>query len=136
MPGANVALSINPPSLEGAQMRRLALVLAVVALGAATAAYASSSATTLKLAASPVLLKYNKSLLKAAPGKVTISMSNPSPLKHDVSLKGGGVNLHGKVVAKGGISTITATLKKGTYTFYCTVPGHEAAGMKGKLIVG
>ena len=30
---------------------------------------------------------------------------------------------------------MTVTLKKGTYTFYCPVDGHEAAGMKGKLIV-
>jgi uncharacterized cupredoxin-like copper-binding protein len=26
-------------------------------------------------------------------------------------------------------------LPPGVYTFYCTVPGHEAAGMKGKLVV-
>jgi uncharacterized cupredoxin-like copper-binding protein len=30
---------------------------------------------------------------------------------------------------------LTLTLKPGTYTFYCTVPGHAAAGMKGKLVV-
>jgi uncharacterized cupredoxin-like copper-binding protein len=26
-------------------------------------------------------------------------------------------------------------LKKGRYTFYCPVPGHREAGMKGKLVV-
>ena len=30
---------------------------------------------------------------------------------------------------------VTVTLKPGTYEFYCTVPGHEAGGMKGKLVV-
>ncbi len=30
---------------------------------------------------------------------------------------------------------VTAKLKKGTYTFYCEVQGHEADGMKGKLVV-
>ena len=30
---------------------------------------------------------------------------------------------------------MTVKLKKGTYTFYCPVDGHEAAGMKGKLVV-
>ena len=36
----------------------------------------------------------------------------------------------------GGTSTIDiANLKAGTYTFYCSVPGHEAAGMKGTLTV-
>ena len=29
----------------------------------------------------------------------------------------------------------TIVLAPGTYTFYCSVPGHEQAGMKGTLIV-
>ena len=40
-----------------------------------------------------------------------------------------------RCAASTGVSTTTARLKKGTYTFYCPVPGHEAGGMKGKLIV-
>ena len=33
-------------------------------------------------------------------------------------------------------STVSAKgLKKGTYTFYCPVDGHKAAGMKGELTV-
>ena len=34
-----------------------------------------------------------------------------------------------------GQTTASVTLKKGTYNFYCSVAGHEDAGMKGKLIV-
>ena len=41
----------------------------------------------------------------------------------------------GKTVNKGGTSTYSVTLKKGTYTFYCGVGSHAKAGMKGKLIV-
>ncbi|MFX8320210.1 plastocyanin/azurin family copper-binding protein [Acinetobacter baumannii] len=26
--------------------------------------------------------------------------------------------------------------KPGRYTFFCPIPGHEAAGMKGTLVVG
>jgi uncharacterized cupredoxin-like copper-binding protein len=33
------------------------------------------------------------------------------------------------------VSTFTADLKAGTYIFYCQVPGHEQAGMKGTLTV-
>ena len=64
-------------------------------------------------------------------------MSNPSFLQHNVALKGGGLKkpVLGKVVGKGKTSTITVTLKKGSYTFYCSVPGHEQAGMKGTLTV-
>jgi uncharacterized cupredoxin-like copper-binding protein len=45
------------------------------------------------------------------------------------------VNEKGPTVIGGGRSTVTATLKAGTYTFYCSVPGHEQAGMRGTLTV-
>jgi uncharacterized cupredoxin-like copper-binding protein len=30
---------------------------------------------------------------------------------------------------------VSTSLKPGSYTFYCTVDGHEAAGMKGTLTI-
>ena len=62
-------------------------------------------------------------------------MENPSPIPHNVAIKGGGVDVKGKVVITGGTSTVSADLDPGTYTFYCSVPGHEAAGMRGTLTV-
>jgi uncharacterized cupredoxin-like copper-binding protein len=62
-------------------------------------------------------------------------MANPSSFPHAIAIKGRGVKSKGKTVNRGGTSRVTVTLKKGTYTFYCPVPGHEAGGMKGKLIV-
>jgi uncharacterized cupredoxin-like copper-binding protein len=38
-------------------------------------------------------------------------------------------------VQPGSESTVTVTLKPGSYEYYCPVPAHEAAGMKGKLTV-
>ena len=35
----------------------------------------------------------------------------------------------------GGSKSLTLTLKPGTYTFYCSVPGHRQAGMEGTLKV-
>ena len=32
-------------------------------------------------------------------------------------------------------AALTATLKAGTYAFYCSVPGHRQAGMVGTLKV-
>jgi plastocyanin len=69
---------------------------------------------------------------EAKAGKVTLKMPNKSALPHDISLKGGP---KGKDVPQGGTSQVVATLKAGTYTFYCSVPGHEQAGMKGTLTV-
>jgi uncharacterized cupredoxin-like copper-binding protein len=94
------------------------------------------SASSLKLAADPSgALKFDKSSLSAKAGSVTLTMDNPSSTPHGVSVEGAGVDKDGKVVNKGGKSTVTVTLKKGNYTFYCPVPGHRQAGMEGKLVV-
>jgi len=73
----------------------------------------------------------------ARPGKVTLRMTNPSSagIEHGIAIEGHGVDRDGPIVAPGKTSTVTVTLKKGTYTYYCPVPGHEQAGMKGTLTV-
>lgn len=79
---------------------------------------------------------YAQSTATATAGHVVIKSMNPQSTGHDISLKGNGVDEHGDVVQDGGVSTIDiADLKAGTYTFYCSVPGHEAAGMTGTLTV-
>jgi len=70
----------------------------------------------------------------AKAGQVTFDMPNKSPIGHDIALHGV-PGAQGKVVPQGGTSTFTVSLKPGKYTFYCSVPGHEAAGMKGTLTV-
>jgi plastocyanin len=80
-------------------------------------------------------LKYLASSATATPGKVTVRMVNKSSVPHDIAIKGTGVSAVGPVVTNGGVSTVKTSLKAGTYTFYCTVDGHEAAGMKGTLTV-
>ena len=64
-------------------------------------------------------------------------MNNPSTsgVPHGIAVEGNGVDQDGKTVQPGGKSTDTLTLKPGTYTFYCPVPGHKEAGMKGTLVV-
>jgi plastocyanin len=89
----------------------------------------------LELEADASALKFDRDSLEAAAGRVTISMRNPSAAQHDVSIEGGGVDEKGKVVGRGGTSTVTADLKPGEYTFYCSVPGHRQGGMEGKLTV-
>jgi plastocyanin len=102
--------------------------------GAASSGGGGGGGQQLSLQADKEQLKFNKSKLTAKAGKVTITMTNPSPLQHDVSIKGG-VDANGPVVGQGGKSTVTVTLKPGKYTFYCSVDGHEAAGMTGELDV-
>ncbi len=71
----------------------------------------------------------------APSGQLTLKMQNKSSTPHDIAVKGNGTNMGGKVVQNGGVSMVSVSLKPGTYEFYCTVAGHEQAGMKGTLTV-
>ena len=60
-------------------------------------------------------------------GKVTVDFTNKSPVPHDMVIQQG---TNGSVVGQtpvfsGGSKTFTVKLKPGTYTFYCSVPGHR-----------
>jgi plastocyanin len=116
--------------------RKLLIAAVVVVVGALAAAAVTSAKTSLSLSASKTKLAFNKKTLRAKHGTVTIVMSNPSSTPHAIAIQGHGIDKDGKTVTKGGVSRVTVKgLKKGTYTFYCPVDGHRAAGMKGKLIV-
>ena len=71
----------------------------------------------------------------ATAGQVTIKMKNMSSVQHDIAITGNGVNQVGQIVTNGGTSSVTANLAAGTYTFYCSVDGHRAAGMVGTITV-
>jgi uncharacterized cupredoxin-like copper-binding protein len=108
----------------------------IVATQAASGAPSRPAATTKTLRAdSSGKLKFNVTRITVRHGKVTLKMSNPSSLPHGIAVEGHGVDKDGKTVRKGGTSTVTVTLKKGKYEFYCPVDGHKAAGMKGTLTV-
>jgi len=54
---------------------------------------------------------------------------------HDIGIRGNGINEVGPIVVNGGVSTVSANVKPGSYVFYCSVDGHAAAGMRGVLTV-
>jgi plastocyanin len=99
-------------------------------------AAASGPGGTLKLAADPTDIAFDTTSLKSKPGKVTIDFTNPSTLEHDVAIEGdGGEEIAGSELIAKGETSVSAELAPGTYTFYCTVPGHREAGMEGTLTV-
>jgi plastocyanin len=81
-------------------------------------------------------LAYTTTEATAKAGKVTVDFNNPQGLTHDVAIESSSGEEVGKteLIAEGSDST-TVNLKPGTYTFYCTVPGHREAGMEGTLTV-
>jgi plastocyanin len=96
-----------------------------------------ATSQTLTLSSDPSgALKFDKSALQAQAGVVKLVLNNPAPVPHNISIEGpGGLNKQGPTVSKGGASQVSATLKAGTYTYYCAVPGHRQAGMQGTLTV-
>jgi plastocyanin len=75
-------------------------------------------------------LQYKFKSASAKAGKITVESKNDSSVPHNIAIKGGP---SGPVVQGGGTSKVSTSLKAGSYTFYCAVPGHEQAGMKGTL---
>jgi plastocyanin len=102
-----------------------------------TAAKAPSAPTTLSLAANPEgVLKFDQSTLTATAGSVSISFTNNSPVPHNVTVASPSGSVIGATATfQGGTKLLPLNLKPGTYVFYCSVPGHRAAGMEGKLTV-
>lgn len=98
---------------------------------------AASAAQTLSLEANKEgQLKYNKASLTANAGKVSIDMTNMSPLSHNVTVESSsGAVLGATPTFDGGSKTLSLDLKPGTYKFFCSVPGHRMAGMEGTLTV-
>jgi plastocyanin len=90
---------------------------------------------TLDIPVAAAGLAYKFANAEAPAGSVKITSENPQDVQHDIAIDGGGVSDKGPVVGKGGTSEFTADLKPGDYTFFCSVPGHRAGGMEGKLTV-
>lgn len=71
---------------------------------------------------------------RVPPGEYVIRLVNDGLVTHDVTIEELGDRT--VVEASGGETDEGAvTLKPGTYTYYCSVPGHRLAGMEGTLEV-
>jgi plastocyanin len=88
---------------------------------------------TLSIPADPSgQLAFATNRASAPPGDLKLQMPNKSGTPHDIVIDGKG---KGEVVQNGGTSEFEASFDAGTYTYYCSVPGHRAAGMEGRLTV-
>lgn len=95
----------------------------------------TGAGTTLELAADPNgALAYVQTELTAPAGKVTIDFTNESPMPHDVVVQDADGNEVARTeIFQGGTRSAEFTAEAGTYTYYCSVPGHGA--MKGTITV-
>jgi plastocyanin len=97
----------------------------------------SGGSSTLQFEADPNgQLAFTTTKATAKAGKVTIDFKNPQALPHDVKIESSsGEEIGGTETVSEGSDSATVNLKPGTYTFYCSVPGHREAGMEGTLTV-
>jgi len=64
---------------------------------------------------------------KAKAGKFTFNVKNAGKIPHDLAIRGGPKT---KLIQPGATAQLVVMLKPGKYHLYCSVPGHEQAGMK------
>ena len=79
-------------------------------------------------------LKWSTTELRATAGEVTVELTCQDAVNHDFVIE----ELDDQTVVAcdpGQTATGTVELDPGTYTFYCSVPGHREAGMEGTLTV-
>jgi len=106
--------------------------------GAAAGGGGSAGGETLAVEADPGgQLAYTTDKLSAKAGNVTIDFKNPQALTHDVAVEDSSGAEVGKteLIAESETTAVLENLKPGTYTYFCTVPGHREAGMEGTLTV-
>lgn len=81
-------------------------------------------------------LAFTSEEITAKAGKDTIEFTNESPVPHDVKIENeAGEEVGGVEVTQEGTETAEVELKPGTYTYFCSIPGHRQAGMEGTLVV-
>lgn len=75
---------------------------------------------------------------------VTITLTNKGTLDHDLVIEALGIKLppmsknpkdHPMLAPSKSVTLTFTPVKKGTFEFICTVPGHKEAGMKGVIVV-
>jgi mono/diheme cytochrome c family protein len=117
------------------------LATAVEAPGAGKPAV--ETAGKLQIPASPTgQLAYVTNKAVAKPGPALVEMPNTSGVSHNIAIEEGahgatpaGAVLGASAFTAKGTASVKVSLKPGSYTFFCQVPGHRAAGMFGTLIV-
>jgi plastocyanin len=78
-------------------------------------------------------MAFDSTQIKAGP--VTFFVKNDGHAPHDFRIRGNGVDQKTEMLQSGETGQFTVDLPPGTYSYQCTVGGHEQLGMQGTLTV-
>lgn len=132
-------------------MKRILVILTVAALVPVLAACSQAPATTSTIGSTSAnqtaggqqvtikaldTLRFDPDTITVKAGQpVTVTLQNVGASTHDFTLKEGVSSQAQVVVAGGQTGSTTFTINNpGTYTFFCSQPGHQQAGMVGKIV--
>ncbi len=78
---------------------------------------------------------YTLDQTEVSAGPIRFVIENGGTMQHDFAIQVNGTEQKSAMLEPGQSTTLKITLAPGTYTYRCTVPGHEILGMKGTLFV-
>lgn len=115
------------------------VVLGAVAVSLVTATVGPATGAT-SLAGTPVRYVAEDTAYRQAPGDVAagalaITLENRGAITHNVAFDSVDDGAAVVAAAAGETATGSVELQPGTYTYFCSVPGHREAGMEGRLTV-
>jgi plastocyanin len=103
--------------------------------GGETEASGGGSAA-LKIEAVSSGFEFTSDTAESEAGEVTLEFDNPQSVPHNVAIEDSSGKKIGETetLAEGEATTVV-DLKPGTYTYFCSIPGHREGGMEGTLTV-
>ncbi len=122
-------------------MRTVAAGLAAVALLAGCGGSGGSGGSAAPAGSIQVTMtefKFTPSTISHGSGNLVFWLINSGTTQHDMSIRDASNNTiaTSELVSAGDTQEFdVSNISAGTYTFFCTQPGHEASGMKGTLTV-
>jgi plastocyanin len=119
-------------------MKAIAIAVAMIGLLAACGGGGGPSQPAGSTKVTMTEFKFDPSTISVPHGKVVFFLVNSGSTQHDMAIRDSSNNrlAVSELVSAGDSSVFTVdNIAAGTYTIYCTQPGHEGSGMKGTLTV-
>jgi plastocyanin len=109
----------------------VAMISAVLVFGKESGATTSGK----KIQVTEVEYKIELPKTTFAPGTYTFVVYNKGRIVHNLNVQGGGSTEATQDIQPNANGSVAVELKTGTYTLFCSIPGHRQQGMQQKITV-